>query len=117
MIVAGILVAFLGVALQGARTFPWFALAGVGVAVFVFGFFFLLYSIIFGALEWGSKISKSKRGWRSASSISVRPAPSTISTVQRHLKADLIIYPCRHLALDHHFVSHLSKYKLIGLET
>jgi len=23
----------------------------------------------------------------------------------------------RHLALDHHFVSHLSKYKLIGLET
>ena len=50
------------VALQGARSFPWFALAGVGVAVFVFGFFFLLYSIIFGALEWSSKISKSKRG-------------------------------------------------------
>ena len=58
MIVAGILVTLLGVALQGARSFPWFALAGLGMAVFMFGFFFLLYSIIFGALERGSKTSK-----------------------------------------------------------
>jgi divalent metal cation (Fe/Co/Zn/Cd) transporter len=62
MMFVGILVTFLGLLLQGARSFPWFPLFGVGVAVFMFGFFFLLYSIIFGALEWGSKIGKSKRG-------------------------------------------------------
>jgi hypothetical protein len=62
MIIIGIFVAFLAVLLQGAKSFPWFALFGIGVAVFMFGFFFLLYSIIFGALEWSSKIGKSKRG-------------------------------------------------------
>jgi hypothetical protein len=62
MIIIGILVALLAVVLQGARSFPWLPLFGVGVALFMFGFFFLLYSIIFGALEWGSKIGKSKRG-------------------------------------------------------
>jgi hypothetical protein len=62
MIVIGILVALLAVLLQGARSFPWFPLFGFGLAVFVFGFFFLLYSIVFGALERGSKNGKSKRG-------------------------------------------------------
>jgi hypothetical protein len=62
MIFVGIFVAFVAVLLQRAKFFPWFALFGIGVAVFMFGFFFLLYSIIFGALERGSKIGKSKDG-------------------------------------------------------
>jgi hypothetical protein len=47
--------------LQGVKSFPFFAFFMIGMAIFMFGFF-LLYSIIFGALEWGSKIGKSKRG-------------------------------------------------------
>jgi hypothetical protein len=62
MIIIGIFVALLAVLLQGAKFFPWFPLFGIGMAIFMVGFFFLLYSIIFGALEWGSKIGKSKRG-------------------------------------------------------
>jgi hypothetical protein len=42
MIFVGILVTLFSILLQGARSFPWFPLAGVGVAVFMFGFFLLV---------------------------------------------------------------------------
>ena len=51
MIFMGILVAFLSILLQASKSFPWFALFGIGMAVFVFGFFFLLYYVVFWMLE------------------------------------------------------------------
>jgi hypothetical protein len=61
MIFMGILVTFLGVLLQGAKSFPFFAVFGIGVAVFMVGFFFLLYYVVFVVLDRSSRIFRRGR--------------------------------------------------------
>jgi hypothetical protein len=51
MICLGVLLVFFGVASQRINSVLFLPLAGIGVSIFVFGFFFLLYYLLFCLME------------------------------------------------------------------